>query len=251
MSAPHADAILGGYRRRLDEELRQLPRSRREEIIAEVEAHIRDARAAYPAETDADLLNLLDRLGDPGIIGAEARDRFDVVEPAPVGTRETIALLLLLAGPFVIPVVRGILGGLLVRSSVSWTARQKRNAIRLVARDDLGSAAGPHRPRQRHRSREQQQVRGGHRCHRVVPRALCGHAHPGGCLPHAGVGAGTPRTATKDQAGCPTRGLGSTPRGEGKSAMPISRSHPPPGTRRAEPPVSDCSRGELNSILAM
>ncbi len=129
MSAPHADTILGGYRRRLDEELQQLPRSRREEIIAEVEAHIRDARAANPAETDADLLNLLDRLGDPGIIGVEARQRFDVAEPAPVGLREVIALLLLLVGPFVIPVVSGILGGLLVRSSVSWTARQKRNAI--------------------------------------------------------------------------------------------------------------------------
>ena len=129
MSAPHADTILGGYRRRLDEELQQLPRSRREEIIAEVEAHIRDARAAYPAETDADLLNLLDRLGDPGIIGAEARQRFDVVEPAPVGLREVIALLLLVVGAFVIPVVSGILGGLLVRSSVSWTARQKRNAM--------------------------------------------------------------------------------------------------------------------------
>lgn len=129
MSAPHADTILGGYRRRLEEELQQLPRSRREEIIAEFEAHIRDARAAYPAETDADLLNLLDRLGDPGIIGADARQRFDVVELAPVGLREVIALLLLLAGPFVIPVVSGILGGLLVRSSVSWTAGQKRNAM--------------------------------------------------------------------------------------------------------------------------
>jgi uncharacterized membrane protein len=129
MSAPHADTILGGYRLRLKEELNGLPRARREEIIAEFDAHIRDARTAHAAETDADLLNLLDRLGDPSVIGTEARERFDVAEPASAGAREVIALLLLVVGPFIVPVVTWVLGAMLVWSSVAWSAREKRNSL--------------------------------------------------------------------------------------------------------------------------
>jgi uncharacterized membrane protein len=129
MSAPHADTILGGYRLRLEEELNGLPRARREEIIAEFDAHIRDARTAHAAETDADLLNLLDRLGDPSVIGTEARERFDVAEPASAGGREVIALLLLVVGPFIVPVVTWVLGAMLVWSSVAWSAREKRNSL--------------------------------------------------------------------------------------------------------------------------
>jgi len=129
MSAPHADTILGGYRLRLEEELNGLPRARREEIIAEFDAHIRDARTAHAAETDADLLNLLDRLGDPSVIGIEARERFDVAEPASAGGREVIALLLLVVGPFIVPVVTWVLGAMLVWSSVAWSAREKRNSL--------------------------------------------------------------------------------------------------------------------------
>jgi len=129
MSAPHADTILGGYRHRLEEELNGLPRARREEIIAEVDAHIRDARTAHAAETDADLLNLLDRLGDPSVIGTEARERFDVAEPASAGAREVIALLLLVVGPFIVPVVTWVLGAMLVWSSGAWSAREKRNSL--------------------------------------------------------------------------------------------------------------------------
>lgn len=129
MSAPHADTILGGYRLRLVEELSGLPRARREEIIAEVDAHIRDARTAHAAETDADLLNLLDRLGDPSVIGTEARERFDVAEPASAGAREVIALLLLVVGPFIVPVVTWVLGAILVWSSGAWSMREKRNSL--------------------------------------------------------------------------------------------------------------------------
>ena len=129
MSAPHADSILGGYRLRLEAELNGLPPARREEIIAEVDAHIRDARAAFADETDADLLNLLDRLGDPSVIGVEARERFDVAEPATAGARELITLLLLVVGPFVVPVVTWVLGAMLARSSIAWTPPEKRNAL--------------------------------------------------------------------------------------------------------------------------
>jgi hypothetical protein len=129
MSAPHADTILGGYRRRLEEELSGLPRTRREEIVSEVDAHIRDARTAHAAETDADLLNLLDRLGDPSVIGTEARERFDVAEPASAGGREVIALLLLVVGPFIVPIVTWALGAMLVWGSGAWSAREKRNSL--------------------------------------------------------------------------------------------------------------------------
>jgi hypothetical protein len=129
MTAPHADAILDGYRRRLDDELRALPAVRRREIVDEVDAHVRDARAGLTDETDSDLLNILDRLGDPSLFGADARERFGVATRGAAGGREVIALVLLSFGAFFVPLVAPIIGLMVVRNSPAWTEREKRNSI--------------------------------------------------------------------------------------------------------------------------
>jgi uncharacterized membrane protein len=71
MTAPHADQIIAGYLARLEAALATLPESRRRELIDDVSGHIAEARGVLAEETDADLLNILDRLGDPSETAAE------------------------------------------------------------------------------------------------------------------------------------------------------------------------------------
>jgi uncharacterized membrane protein len=72
MTAPHEAQILGGYMARLDDDLGELDPGARADLMAQVESHIAEARAAIVDETDADLLNILDRLGSPEEVAAEA-----------------------------------------------------------------------------------------------------------------------------------------------------------------------------------
>ncbi len=86
MTAPHADQLIDGYLARLRVAAIDLPSSVREELIEDMRAHIAEARAREPEETDAAVLNILDRLGDPEMLVAEARQR-----PTPVPSRQSSA----------------------------------------------------------------------------------------------------------------------------------------------------------------
>jgi uncharacterized membrane protein len=56
-----------------------VPAERREEILAEIEEHIAELLAENPAETEANVRNVLERVGHPEDIAAEARERFDII----------------------------------------------------------------------------------------------------------------------------------------------------------------------------
>jgi hypothetical protein len=77
MGAPHADQLLEGYLARLRDAAANLPPSKREELLNDVRTHITEARLREPHETDATILNILDRLGEPEAVVAEAGDRHD------------------------------------------------------------------------------------------------------------------------------------------------------------------------------
>src|SRR5947209_1561907 len=96
MTAPHATDIINGYMARLEAEAADLPRTERRELIDGVREHIAEARAQLAEETDADLLNLLDRLGGPAELAAEERERLHLPSPEPVrvGLLEIGALIL-------------------------------------------------------------------------------------------------------------------------------------------------------------
>lgn len=100
MTAPHADQIVSGYLARLEQALAPLPPARKSELVDDVRSHIAEARRGLADETDADLLNILDKLGDPADIAADARERLGP-QPAlptmPLGLLEiaaTVALVL-------------------------------------------------------------------------------------------------------------------------------------------------------------
>jgi len=126
MNAAHADQIIDGYLKRLEAELSSLPPDRRRELTAQITEHIAQARQELPAETDADLLTMLDRLGEPDEIAAEARANLDIPTAMP-GPIEILALLLIGVGGVIFPLlpIGWVLGTGLVWRSRAWTPRDK------------------------------------------------------------------------------------------------------------------------------
>jgi uncharacterized membrane protein len=126
MTAPHADQLIDGYLARVRAAAADLPTGARDELIDDMRAHIGEARSREPEETDASVLNILDRLGEPETVVAEARRRPDAREPQPADARprpyvpgvlEVAALILLL---LLWPV-----GVILLWISPAWNIRDK------------------------------------------------------------------------------------------------------------------------------
>lgn len=119
MTAPHASEIINGYLARLESETADLPRRERRELIDGVREHIAEAREEEPNETDATLLTLLDRLGDPADLAAEERERLGIRSQTAsrAGLLEIGALVLT---PLIWPV-----GVILLWASSAWNTRDK------------------------------------------------------------------------------------------------------------------------------
>jgi hypothetical protein len=119
LTAPRADEIVAGYLGRLAAALAPVPEARRVELLDEVREHIAEARQALSDETDADVLNILDRLGDPADVAAAEIGRAEAPVPARRTSRglEIAAIVLLL---LFWPV-----GVVLLWMSDTWTTRDK------------------------------------------------------------------------------------------------------------------------------
>jgi Protein of unknown function (DUF1700) len=122
--ASNADKLVADYLKRLNAELRGLPRARRQELVDEISEHIAEARAALDGENEAAIRTLLDRLGEPEEIAAEARERVGMA-PRKVGWKEVGALVLLPIGGVLIPVLGWIVGIVLLWVSDAWSTRDK------------------------------------------------------------------------------------------------------------------------------
>lgn len=119
MTAPNADRIISAYLARLDSALASVPAPRRQELADELQAHIAEARSRLQNESDADLLNILDRLGDPAEMAAAEIDPVQSTPPGPARSRalEIAAIVLL--------VLFWPVGVILLWMSDAWTRRQK------------------------------------------------------------------------------------------------------------------------------
>ena len=117
------------YLDRLDKELADLPLDRRRELIDEIRGHIAEALLSVADPTEADVRNVLDRLGDPADIAAEARDRFDVPRVTPTW-REWAAVVLLPFGALLgtlsgFGLLGWVFGAILLLTSGVWSRRDK------------------------------------------------------------------------------------------------------------------------------
>lgn len=113
--------LAAGYLEDLRDAGRRLPRSVMRDLVTEIEAHLAEATDA--SMSDAEVLTVLDRLGDPkDIVAAEHPE-----PPTPVrlrGLHEWAAIFLLLFGGFIFGF--GWIGGLvLLWSSPLWTTRDR------------------------------------------------------------------------------------------------------------------------------
>jgi uncharacterized membrane protein len=118
------DGPVKSYLDQLERDLVALPRSKRTEIVDEIRGHIDEALADHPPENEADLRNLLDRIGDPSEIAAEARERFGIRVKRP-GALENITIPLLLIGGVFIPFLGWVVGVIMLWLSEVWTTRDK------------------------------------------------------------------------------------------------------------------------------
>jgi hypothetical protein len=119
-----ADHLVDDYLKRLRRELRSLPRERRRELEQEISEHIAEARASLSAQNEAEIRTLLERIGDPADIAAEARERFGL-QPSKAGWKEITALILLPVGGLILPVVGWFIGVVLLWVSDAWSTRDK------------------------------------------------------------------------------------------------------------------------------
>jgi uncharacterized membrane protein len=122
------DKLVERYLRHLEVELDDVPRDRRGEIVDEIRGHIAEARAGFDHETEADVRNILDGLGDPAEIADDARERLEIpssASPYKAGWMEVGALVLLLVGGLILPFVGWLVGVILLWLSNAWNARDK------------------------------------------------------------------------------------------------------------------------------
>ncbi|MCW3066850.1 MAG: hypothetical protein JWN32_4022 [Solirubrobacterales bacterium] len=116
--------LVADYRHRLRRAARALPRARRTELVAEIEAHLEEALPPDP--TEIEVRNMLERLGEPEeIVAAEDPDIAPAAARARAGSLEWFAIVLLLVGGLVVPVLGWGVGVVLLWSSRVWTRREK------------------------------------------------------------------------------------------------------------------------------
>jgi hypothetical protein len=116
------DELISDYLEKLDAELADLPRAARRDVTEEISAHIAELRA--DRDSEADVRAVLDRLGDPAEIAADARERFDV-QPRTRSRLDVAAIIFLSIGSLVLPVFGWFVGLILLWMSNAWNTRDK------------------------------------------------------------------------------------------------------------------------------
>lgn len=122
MSTPLADRLVSDYLERLNTALAGVPPDRRDEIVGEIRSHIEEQRAALHDETDADVYNLLERVGEPYALATAARSEssMPVAPPRERSRAGAVEILALVLTPLIWPV-----GVILLWTSSAWSTRDK------------------------------------------------------------------------------------------------------------------------------
>ncbi len=118
--------LIDDYLTAVREATRSLPRGQQETIVEDLESHIEQALPSEPGE--AEVRTVLDRLGSPESIAAEAGAQAGTVAGGPARIKEIIGLIGISIGSLFIPIVGWIVGIVLVWMSPVWSKVQKASA---------------------------------------------------------------------------------------------------------------------------
>jgi uncharacterized membrane protein len=128
---PPGTTAITSYIGRVDAAARGLPPDRRIELLDQLREHL-DAVARSPDATESSVLVAIDRLGDPTeIVASELNPPTQPVAAAVASNRSTwgplevMAVLLLVVGTFVIPVIGPLAGLVCAWLSPAWTRGEK------------------------------------------------------------------------------------------------------------------------------
>jgi len=100
------------YFERLERELADLPPQRRHDLMEEIRDHVDQALAAETDPSEADVRNVLDRLGDPAEIASEARERSGLRRASASWTDWAAVVLLPFGGLLIFVPFLGVLGAM-------------------------------------------------------------------------------------------------------------------------------------------
>jgi hypothetical protein len=118
-TAREADKLVRRYLAQLDAALEGVDASRRAEILTDVRGHIEEARTGLEHDDAASVQALLDRVGDPAAIAAEAG-----APPPASGRWDAWAPWLIIFG-FIASGLGWIAGVLILWASPTWSQRDK------------------------------------------------------------------------------------------------------------------------------
>jgi HAAS domain-containing protein len=129
MSTTAPNPLIDSYIKQLRARARTLPRGQRDELMQQIQEHLREALP--PGSTEVEVRNALDQLGEPDAIVAEQFDRLGI-QPARAGKLEWAVIVLLPFGAFLIPILGWVLGVILLWASRVWSPREKLVGTLLV-----------------------------------------------------------------------------------------------------------------------
>ena len=122
MAETFADRLTAGYLDRLRHAAAGLPPAVREELVADISAHLADAAAHAPDE--AALRQACDDLGTPEEVAAAAAAESGTHPPARTGGElgyDVATVLALLLGGFVVPFLGWVAGVVMIWNGPRWT----------------------------------------------------------------------------------------------------------------------------------
>jgi len=122
------DRIVADYLERLEACLHGLPTHRRRELLDEIRAHISEARTTLDPDDEVGLRAILDAVGDPEVIAAEALGAAPI--KAPARSDPLVPWLVLLGGLFF--GIGWLVGIVLLWSSATWRVRDKLLATLII-----------------------------------------------------------------------------------------------------------------------
>ncbi len=142
------DQVIADYLAALRAATFDLPAQERDELVGSIAEHIATAMSEVVRPSDADVRQILDRLGSPAAIAAEARGH----SSAPVGSGVLLAappaaappvprpgplewggVAMLGIGSYLLPVIGTVAGLVMISVSSWWSIRQKVLAVILSA----------------------------------------------------------------------------------------------------------------------